>query len=252
MTTGYSRPQKFIREVTGAGSLAEAERLRAQPFWLVVHANAAARMPKLVRALIAVAVRSCSGEINVRVAGSPELRQRVAVSAKNETEAYECPDRLSVAEFRESEWDGTGITIGMSRIGMVGVDAAGAYAAINYSLPPNSAAPCSAAACLAAALGFAKYFAAAVLKRPFAVGESWAYSLDSLSACVPSSRQLEATVRTADLGAIHLLGAGAIGSALCFSLHLSDDSAMLDIVDRERYDEPNEETTFFVSRRSAA
>lgn len=249
MGNGYSRPQKFIREVTGVSSLKEAEALRARPFWLIVHESAAARMPKLIRALIAVAVRSCSGEINIRVAGSQAFRKRVAHLAKEEAEGFGCASRLSSREFAENEWAGSGIALGMSLAGMVGVDAGGLYAAINHLLPPRSAAPHSAAACLAAALGFAKYFAADVLSKRAAIAESWAFSLDSLSASLPSLEQIEPAVPSTDLGEIHLLGAGAIGSAFCFSVHLSDDSGNLEIVDRGSYDEPNEETTFFIGSR---
>jgi hypothetical protein len=249
MAAGYSRPQKFVREITGVQSLAEAESLRRQPFWLVVHENAGTRASKLVRALTAVAVRSCSGEINVRAMGGAEFQHFVALAAQEEAARYDCLPRLSSGEFRNDEWSGTGMTIGISKAGMVTVDATGTYGAVNTVFPPKSADPHGSAACFAAAMGFAKYFASAVLRKAAPFAESWVFSLESL-AMSPAPSSLE-PVPITNMGRVHLVGAGAIGSAFCFSLHLSDDVSELEIVDRERYDEPNQETTFFLSRRDA-
>ncbi len=251
MTSGYSRPQKFVRELTGVDSLAEAESLRQQPFWLIIHEDATARLHSLVRALVAVASRSCSGKIVVRTVGEDHLLRLVTSVVQSEAGPYGCLDRVSIAKYSGAERTGPGITIGMCSQGMVTADASGTYAAVNYVFPSGSVAPHGAAACFAAAIAFAKYFSATVLRRPAAVTESWSFSIDSLSEITPPPADLHTPIERTILGKLHLLGAGAIGSSFCFSTHLSDDGAEIEIIDREKYDDPNQETTFFLSRAEA-
>lgn len=253
MTSGYSRPQKFVREVTGVSSLEEAERLRQQPFWLVVHESAAIRAPSLVRALIAIAVRAHSGEIHIRVCGDSEFLNNVESVMLHEARNYDCISRTSIAGYSHSETLGRGITIGVQLPEMIAVDASGMYAAVNQVLGPNAPAPHSAAACFAAATGFAKHFAGSVLRNSVSASESWGFSLDSMAIAKPATTTAEYQIRReTPLGKIHLLGAGAIGSSFCFSVNLSDDKAEIYILDRETYDVPNHETTFFLSESEAA
>lgn len=251
MTSGYSRPLKYVREVTGVASLEEAEILRQQPFWVVVHQSASARAQNLVRALVAIAVRSCSGEINVRILGTGEFRDGIESIAETEALGYGCIERLSIADYSENEKIGAGITIGMQLPNMIAVDASGMYAAVNHVLVPSAPPPHSAAACFAAATAFAKYFASTVLDKHVSKNESWGFSLDTMSVSAPTELVLHKPVKESTLGKVHLLGAGAIGSAFCFSVHLSNDAAEIDILDREKYDEPNQETTFFLTKAEA-
>jgi len=251
VTAGYSRPQKFVREITGVASLEEAECLRQQPFWIVVHQSALARAQSLVRALVAISVRSCSGEINVRILGAGEFRDGIESVVQHEARGYGCIERLSIANYSENEKMGPGITIGMRLPNMVAVDASGMYAAVNQVLAPDAPPPHGAAACFAAATAFAKYFAGTILGKQASVNESWGFSLDTMSVSTPAVLALHKPVKERTLGKVHLLGAGAIGSAFCFSVHLSDDAADIDILDREKYDEPNQETTFFLSKSEA-
>lgn len=252
MDSAYSRPQKYVREVTGVPSLEEAERLRQQPFWLVVHEEASARAANLVRALMAIAVRSCTGKIHVRVVGSDEFQRKISAIAEAEAESYGCMSRIFISAYDGHEKLGNGITIGINLPEMIAVDASGMYAAINNILPVDAPAPHGAAACFAASTAFTKFFAGFVLGKNERITESWGFSLETFSVADPETLPLPGTDASHELGQIHLLGAGAIGSAFCYSIHLSNDFADISIVDRERYDEPNQETTFFLNQAEAA
>lgn len=250
--SGYSRPQKFIREVTGVASLEEAEKLRSQPFWLIVHEDAAPRIHVMVRALVAIAIRSTSGTIHIRTDGSDPFSARVGNLAEMEAGKYGCLDRLSVGPRRADEQIGPGIGIGIAIPGLITVDAAGMYATVNRVFPKSAATPHASAACFSAAIGFAKYFNSAILGRSKSAQESWVFSLADFRQDEPTDLDLQKPVPATDLRKAHLLGAGAIGSAFCYSISLSSDGADLEIVDKERYDEPNQETTFFINKGVAA
>jgi hypothetical protein len=82
--------------------------------------------------------------------------------------------------------------------------------------------------------------------------EAWVFSLLDFNQADPADSDLQHSVPANDLRRVHLLGAGAIGSAFCYSVSLSSDDSDLEIIDKERYDEPNQETTFFLSKQVAA
>src|SRR5207237_9948621 len=94
------------------------------------------------------------------------------------------------------------------------------------------------AAAFVVACAFAKAFADRIRLRPAYSHEEWMFSLADLAV-----DQQPKELRVSELGRIHLLGAGAIGSAFAHVITLSGWNAQVLVIDRDRYDLLNHETT---------
>jgi hypothetical protein len=234
----FSRIDKLLREATGAVSLAEAHALRERDVEILIGAGA---LPALVRPATALALRCFSGAVLLR----PELgaSEAAVASAQLEAASYGVPERVRVG-------GGSGLAI---RVGLsvapgeaITADASGWEAGVNVSLPVRRAATTPAAA-FAAAAAFGKVFAR-LLGAPAEISaEAWAWSLRTFGP-TPNNGAAPSTL---DLGRVTLLGAGAIGSSFAYILHLSDWTARLGIIDSDRYDDPNHETTLLISQADA-
>jgi hypothetical protein len=251
MSSGLSRTLKYIRELAGTASLSEAGKLQSQPLWIVVGQEAGIRTLPIVRAVTAIAVRTCAGPIEVRIAGDDLFYARVRQTVEIEASDYGCQARVSVKKLEPAEQVANGLGIGIADRQLVSADASGMYAGINLLFKTDWPAPHASAACFAAAAAFAKYFAANVLNRPAAAAERWVFSLETLEVVDVNIISKPTSVEPAQLGEAHLLGGGAIGSAYSFVANMAADEGRLEIVDKDRYDEPNQETTFFLNRKAA-
>lgn len=251
MSSGYSRTQKYIREVVGTASLSEARDLLNLPLWLLVGPDAGARAAVIAQVISAIAVRTCTGPIEIRVAGDELAVARIRQVVELEAGAYDCLSRVNLQRLDPAEMLESGLCVGMTYPGFVSADASGMYASVNRTFPPDWPVPHAAAACFAASAAYAKHFAANVIGRKAARDETWILSLESLTPVADGSLLAPPYCEPVTIGEVHLLGGGAIGSAFSYVAYLSSDAVDLDIVDKDRYEEPNQETTFFLSHSAA-
>jgi hypothetical protein len=234
----FSRIDKLLRETTGADSLAEAHALRERDVELLVGAGAS---PALVRPATALALRCFSGAVLLK----PEVgaSEGAVASAQLEAVSYGVPERLRVGPSA-----GPTVQVGLSVApgAAVTADASGWEAGVNVSLPARRA-PTTPAAAFAAAAAFGKVFARLLGAPEEISAEAWAWSLRTFGPAPDSG----AAPPAIDLGRVTLLGAGAIGSSFAYVVHLTDWAARLGIIDFDRYDDPNHETTLLISQADA-
>jgi len=230
-----SRIDKLVCEVAGFDRIADASRLRSQPIELLVDD----RTPvALVRSAVALGLR-CFADM-VHVGSEGRLPAVVADAALLEAHEYGAGDRVSLARRPGA----LGLGLGCQRGAQPFVDARTWTAGINELL--TGGRPSAAAASFAASAGVAKLFAIAMGKRATLIEESWHFSLLVLDA---AHRYQEPG--PINFGRVLLIGAGAIGSGFVHTLRESGWEGHLEIVDGERYDEPNHETTLVISQLHA-
>lgn len=251
MSSGYSRIQKYVREAAGTKSLSEASDRQSHSLWVLVGPDCGPRAAMIAQAISAMAVRTCTGPIEIRVAGDELNIARIRQAIELEAIAYGCLSRVNLQHLNPAELVGFGLCVGIVREGFISVDASGMYAAINCIFPPSWPSPHASAACFAAAAAYAKYFGAHVIGRGEARDEAWVLSMETMETVMPRELVAPKSCEPVNLGEVHLLGGGAIGSAFSYVAYLSQDLVELDIVDRDRYEEPNQETTFFLSHVDA-
>jgi hypothetical protein len=235
-----SRLDKFVREYAGKSSLAESHDLRDRDVELRVGARASGPMG---RPAVAVALRCFTGRVHVVLdaAAAPHL----GAEALEEARAYGKPNRLVQAS---AESGSRVVRVGLARPveGGVVADASGWRASVNQVLESDEPAEVAAAA-FAVACAFGKLFAGLLCANHDALKEQWSFSLMDFTSCgagAPANDGL-------NIGAVTLVGAGAIGSAFAAILRLSRWTGTLRVVDDESYEEPNHETTLLISVEDA-
>jgi molybdopterin/thiamine biosynthesis adenylyltransferase len=248
--SGNSRINKLIDVVIGTGPDESACAKRGINFQLIVDENCVNRISVLVRPTIALAVRCFSGEIYVAIHGSKNFFDQVQHDVLMEAELYQAAKRIKFSDKIQEKNHGLAFSIGGHIQNAICVDASGDIAAINQCFETNVPRPTAAAAAFAVAAGFSKVFSVCCLGETAYQDESWYFSLATFQK-VSAPVKVPQTDLSLCLGRIGLLGAGAIGSAFAYILSLSEDRANLDIVDRDKYEEPNKETTFFLSPHDA-
>lgn len=231
-----SRPDKYLRELLGTSTLAEARTLRQRDLELMVSDRTSIVMG---RAAVALGLRTFQGSILVRGKANPALAAGMCAEATE----YGQPERLRFNTVAPAPYV---LGLGCAPANDAPfVDASGWNAATNVLLPPGRTT--AVADAFAVAAGFAKLFAGIVGRPSSVISEQWRYSLRDLS----SRPGTVSAVAHLELGEIALIGAGAIGSAVAFVLRHSGWGGHLRIYDDERYDGPNHETTLLISREDA-
>lgn len=245
-----SRIGKLVAEKARVSSFEETFARRLHDVDLFLPSRATPKVSALAHAVSALVVRCFSGRIALHAedpsALDPSpfaggLRDRLSRLSKE----YDGEDRL--VDGRPRGAASVRLAIACSVSGAVRVDASGARAGVNTALPGDDALGFACA--FAASCGVAKAFASAVLGDDSFADEAWQLSLADFSSGTavdpPAAPPLE-------LGVIGLLGAGAVGSAFLYALWLSGVTADIHVLDRDRYEEQNCETTMFLGRREAA
>lgn len=232
-----SRIGKMLREATGFERFSDAQALRARAVTLFVDDRTD---PFLARSAVALTLRCFAGKTNVCRADGKGVPRALAAEVEEEAAEYGDVERLSLDSRQDGE-----LSLGLGcRVGNIFVDACGWSVSVNQlgATYARAAAPCAA---FAAAAGVAKLFAALIGRDQSVLHEAWtAPMLDfSTDAYDPP---LEA-----DVGRIILIGAGAIGSGLAHVTRGSAWRGEIIVVDSQRYDEPNHETTLLISRKMA-
>jgi len=236
----YSRVDKLILSQCGLSSLADAQSARDLGFHLVLPIRITDAVKFMAKASIAIALRTVTGDITITTSLTQGREDQKALFAELEEEAalYGQPERVRFGIVPDRI--AMKMSLGAFSEGAVIADAAGWQCAVNRILSPVEVTAAPAAA-LAVAFAFAKLFNFHVLGKKEALEESWSISLDTMS-----SGQLSVPSPSLDIGKIALLGAGAIGSATIFVLKNSGWRGCVEIIDYDRYDRPNEETTFLL------
>lgn len=246
--SGISRVSKFVRELAGSESLNDADLLRQQPFGFLVTTTNNKSLPLLIRPAVALALRCFTGD--VYLAAAEGIDAKIAEYYANmECALYGTSARLRICSRESLESLPLKMTLGPPVEGALSVDATDDMAGVNWSFDAARESSAEAAA-FAVASGFAKVFGSTILKKAEHETESWCMSLATFRQVLSGNEPRRSQVPV-DLGHVLLVGAGAIGSAFAYILHLSSDQAVLEIVDKDRYDEPNQETTFFLSHQEA-
>ena len=250
----YSRVDKLVRELRRLPSLALATRARGTPVDLVLAPDDSGKVAVMAWAAVSMALRCHTGLVRVWFPGREPhglSGQRANLPGELEHEAtiHGEPGRL---EFhRGSPPPGPSLGLAWAVPGGIWADADGWMAGVNlvFAAGRPAAAP---AAVFAVCCAMAKLFNLTVLGNDAAAVEAWRLSLLSLEPTGPDQGHglsLDQALRPdLDLGDLVLVGAGAIGAGFAATLRLSGWSARLDIIDHDRYEEPNLETTLLVGR----
>jgi hypothetical protein len=232
-----SRIGKLLRETTGVGRFTDAQSLRARDVALLVSDETDRA---LARSAVALTLRCFSGTTIVRGKEGRPIPRTIADDISQEAAEYGAGDRLCL------ERAGGDLVLGLACSAKDGfVDARGWSVSVNELGPKNlSAAPPAAA--FAAAAGVAKLFGALMRRDARILSESWtAPMLDFPIRSDESSRG------PINVGRLIIVGAGAIGSGLAHVLRNSGWHGEVLVVDNQRYDEPNHETTLLISQAHA-
>ena len=242
-----SRVDKLVRELKGMASLAEASDVREVPITLLLGDGDARKLEPMALASLSLALRCLRGPVRISApqqlltaqssSGIRTVRERLEIEAARDGQS-------SRVSFSHEPIEGAPcFGVGRPIAGGFFAEAAGWVAGINCELPKEVPAV-TPAAVFAVCAAFAQFFRTAVLGDIPSIKHSWTFSLEDFtrSPAVPSAF----TLPQVHLGRIGLLGAGAIGSGFAFNLVASGWAADLTIIDRERYDEPNWETTLGV------
>lgn len=236
----YSRIDKLVISQRGLTSLADAQAARDRAFHLVLPARSGPAITLMAKAAVSLALRTLRGDIYVSI--DPRFdhagHKRLFEELEQEAAAYGQPERICLG--KQPAAGAIGLALGVDVDGMVSADAAGWNCAVNRILPvaEETAGP---AAALAVALAFAKIFNAYVLGQGGNLHEAWEFSLETHTPTL--SRGPGGVV---DIGEAALLGGGAIGAAAVFVMKHSSWAGSLEVIDFDRYDRPNEETTLLV------
>ena len=245
-----SRIDKLLREVLSSDSLSESARARKLDLDVFVAEDDTGKLAQMALVTVALGLRCLSGKIRVHFCGDDPAGLRWSPRAfrellTDEARTFGQPDRL---RLDDSQVGRLRLGLGVAVSDGVFVDASGWDAAVNMLLP-QSCDTQSPAAVFATCCGFAKVFSSHLLRRTDCENECWSFSVSSMGdENCPSP---PASVKPFKLGKIGLLGAGAIGAGFAYCLWLSGWEAELDIIDRDMYDEPNQETTLFVGLAEA-
>lgn len=249
--SGISRVDKYIVEMMGLQSMKEAEPLRSVPINIVLGADRTGKTGIMGLAAMGLAIRCFKGPIRIHLPGGdvaslPCQKSSIEDFIKEEAARADAANRI---EFLSGNPDNyPTISVGCEIKGAYVADCAGWRAFIGGAAPGDLAAlPVAApAAVFAIACVFSKLFAAHVLGNQKYGREHWQFSLLSFNYEDANDYQVE--TQKIDLGEISLLGAGAIGSGFAFTLWMSEFEADLLILDRDRYEEPNFETSMLISK----
>jgi hypothetical protein len=229
-----SRIGKLLVEATGASRLDAAQALRARDVAIILGHDPD---ELLARSALALVLRCYTGRVLVR-ANRGTISTRMVAVLEDEARRYGTPERLSVGGHGESVALGIGCDSGECF-----VDASGWFVSVN-ELGSGTAASAPAAA-FGAAAGVAKLFAMLIGRSATICNERWTAPLLDFG---PGEDPLRGNL---DLGLVTVIGAGAIGSALAHVLRGSSWRANVTLVDYQRYDEPNHETTLMISTETA-
>ena len=182
-------------------------------------------------------MRCFTGNTNVRGAEG-RLAQALAHGLQDEAAEYGCVDRLVL------DGAATGVSLGLGcSVGDTFVDPRGWFVSVNEASGMGGAVSAPAAA-FAASAGVAKLFAALIGRDSAVLRESWTAPMLDLAIDYPGASA------SLDLGRVMVIGAGAIGSGFAHVLRNSPWRAHVVLVDKQRYDEPNHETTLLVSKET--
>lgn len=247
----YSRVDKLVRELRKEPSLATASAARNLPVTILVGADTTNKAAVMAYTAVSLAIRCFGGDIRV-VLGMPEpaglpwmpgsLREQLLA------EASRCGARRRLLFPSDIPESGPVIALGIeSDLGYM-ADAAGWTAGVGRIFGEKGPAVAPAAV-LATCCSFAKLFREIVLGVPSIGNEAWALSLLDFS--VEPQVTPKDSISNLDLGRLALVGAGAIGSGFALTLWLSGWSCKGTVIDKDRYEEPNFETTMLIGRQDA-
>jgi molybdopterin/thiamine biosynthesis adenylyltransferase len=237
-----SRITKLINERTGAPTLGESRDARRIRLNISLNGGEPNKRAVMAHAATTLGLRTFTGPVVIhgdpRIPGvrGDALGDQLLELAK----VYGEPERLQWGSG--SPADGVTLSIGGTAGDFI-ANAAGWVSGINSHLPAHLAAEAPASV-FAVSCAFAQLFN----KTIFGIDSrhSWTFCVREL--CVAPPLPTEHKPAPKDIGRAAVLGAGAIGSALAYTLWLSDWTGHIEILDRDSYDEPNLETTCLIGR----
>lgn len=235
----------MVREVVGTDRLAEATRIREQDVDIFLGEDAGDKVAQMALVSVALSLRCVRGRIRVHFCGKEPAGlswsdKSTRVLLEDEALTYGEPDRL---QFGGTEAATFRLGLGVEMSNGVFADASGWEASVNRLLGGDPATH-GPAAVFSTCCAFAKLFAVHLLGRDEFAKEAWSFSLRTMGG--PKTLPPDLPSEPLHLGRIGVLGAGAIGSGFTYCIWLSRWSVDLDIIDRDTYGEPNQETTMFV------
>jgi len=249
--SGISRIGKFVAENMGLSSFSYAQKMRNLSLNIVLGSNNTDKVAMMAITALNLAVRCFKGTIriyfhSVEKVLSKEQTDNLKKKLTDEAIKAGALDRIMYEAGKPRE--GVTLALGCEIPGGYIADCAGWMSYVNRQAPYElrNLPVVSPAAVFATACAFAKLFKTSTLNNSLHTKESWKFSLLRFD-----------TERTDDdfrnlgglnLGSISLIGAGAIGSGVAFVLSLSDYYGDLLLIDKDRYEEPNFETTMLIPK----
>lgn len=245
-----SRIDKMIHERIGAENqeLGKSGERRNLPFQIIMEAEVREKTAVMCHAAVSLALRSFNGPIpihglneNAVALGLYEGITNLRDELKEVARLYGAPDRL---EFRSDspKENLPSLRLGNAQGPGLIADAAGWVAGINQSLPEG--APAEVPACLfAVACAFTRIFASTVLGAKDK-NTSWLFDVMNLETVKEAPANCTSTA--INFGRMGILGAGAIGNAVAYGLFLSRWKGIVDVIDYDLYEEPNNETSLLI------
>lgn len=240
----YSRIDKLVRERMGTQSLSDASELRNIPINIVLPSEHSHKIEIMASCALGLSLRCFKGQVNFYcpITWSNSMLKELLL---NDATDYGESERLHFIQGLPK--GGPTLSLGFYMPGAIIADASGWIAAINKVIPSSFSAV-SPAIVFATACAFAKIFNGYVLNDKQHLNEEWMFSLYDFRKLTSISNQITSPSKI-HIGQIALLGAGAIGSGFSYVLSLSSWSAALEIIDYDRYNEENLETTMLIGEK---
>lgn len=235
-----SRVNKMIFEISGKNTIAEVAARRERPIQIAVASPGSEKNALMVGMATDLALRMYSGEIRIHLAQPASELEAALIKLSID---YDGNDRVRVVRGSLDQALPT-LRIGRGDGGIV-ADSSGWSAYIGCVGPESEWAPVPACA-FAVSCAFARLVKVSLLGKADA-SRPWTLNLLTSTEKRLASGE-ERAFRELDLGLIGLLGAGAIGSAFAYLLRQSGWRASVDVIDYQRYEEPNEETSLLITR----
>lgn len=237
-----SRIDKFIFEVSGKETIKEAASRRQRPLQIICNVPLKEKHTEMIKMAVDLGVRVFSGEIHLYLHSDYDslLAELIYEGASfgdpkrivrmNGSPSYELPS------IKIATPEGPGLI----------ADSDGWVA---YMGMP-SLQKCDWASTIASAFAVSCAFASLVKAELLGKGGAstpWHFNLLNLSEDTEFGKDYELS-KDIDIGHIGILGAGAIGSAVGYLLKLSNWRAKIDVIDSQRYEEPNQETSLLITK----
>jgi hypothetical protein len=236
--SSISRISKAVAELANTSRFGDAEEMRNKDVDIFLPEDISDSLRRMAQIATALFLRCFNkGKIRIHTQTQDQSLRNLLESEAKKMSAIQ---RL---DFDPCESGSSRLAIGCQIEGAVSVDVSGWTARIN-GLFSKRVLPAAPALAFAVACAVAKIFNRIVLSASEHSSEQWDFCL--LRMLVGQHEPV--AHEPVNFGRIGVLGAGALGSALGYTISISDWSGQIDIIDYDFFEEPNLETCIAANR----